>query len=69
MKTTYISVSMTDGRCKYFDLENGSLKGNLKVNLPLPILWEIDVEKDSFIKKNLYETLIILDNILSNHGF
>lgn len=69
MKNIYLSISLIDGHCKYFDLENGNLKGNMKVNLPLPIIWEINVEKDSYIKKNLYETLIVLDNILSNHGF
>lgn len=69
MKVTYIAVSMTDGYCKYFDLENGIIAGNLKVSLPLPILWEIDLEKDHYIKKNLYETLVVLDSILTNHGF
>ena len=47
----------------------GALKGSLKLNLPLPIIWDIEIEKDLYIRKNVYETLIILDNILSNHGF
>ena len=34
---------MSDGYCKYFDLVNGEIKGDLKVNLPLPIIWDIKI--------------------------
>ncbi len=60
---------MTDGFCKYIDLESGKLKGHLQINLPLPLIWDVTVQKDLYIKRNLYETLIVLDTILTNHGF
>ena len=60
---------MTDGCCKYFDLSTGNIKGDIKLNLPLPIRWDVQIEKDLYIKKNIYETLIVLDSVISNHGF
>lgn len=54
MKQNYVCASMTDGCCKYFDISNGEIKGNLKIALPLPIIWDVTVEKDLYIKKNVY---------------
>jgi hypothetical protein len=41
----------------------------MNINHPLPILWKIKVEKNNYVKKNAYETLVILDNILKNQGY
>lgn len=69
MKKVYVCVSMTDGYYKVFDLDSGALKGNVRISLPLPMVWDLSMEKDLYIRRNVYETLIVLDSILTNHGF
>jgi hypothetical protein len=61
MKDLYLTVGMPDGSCKYLDVEKGSINGNIKLTMPLPIQWDIKVEKDYFIRRNVYETLLVLD--------
>ncbi len=39
----YVSASMTDGCCKYFELKSGEVKGDLKISLPLPVYWEVQI--------------------------
>lgn len=34
---------MTDGCCKYFELSTGVVKGELRMSLPLPIYWQVEI--------------------------
>lgn len=43
MNNVYICAGTSDGYYKIFNLCEGKLYGTIKMNLPLPILWDIKI--------------------------
>ena len=60
-----------DGYCKLIELDASSshISASLKLNYPLPIKWDLEVEDYCDLKNNLHEALAVIDSILKNYGY
>jgi len=54
---------------KLININNGDIKASLNINETLPIKWNLTINNFTSLKKNIYETLKILDTILRNNGY
>lgn len=54
---------------KLITISNGDIKASLNINETLPIKWNLTISHFTSLKKNIYETLKILDTILKNNGY
>jgi hypothetical protein len=71
LQKKYACTLCVDGYFKLVQLSKtrGSIVCSHKINFPLPVKWDIDVQNYCDLKNQIHEAIVVIDSIIKNFSY